>query len=55
MNKALIFRMSCIVALWLALCYLMIISQPFTLKTALIIIASGIVVFVPLYKKYFRK
>ena len=55
MNKALVFRMCCIVALWLVLCYLMIISQPFTLKVLLIIVASGIIVFVPLYKKYFRK
>lgn len=54
MNKAVIFRMTCVALLWLLLCYLLVISQPFTLKTLFLIVASGIVVFVPLYKKYFR-
>ncbi len=49
------FRFCCIVLLWLALCYIMVVSQPFTLKVPFIIIASGIVVFVPLYKKHIKK
>ena len=47
--------MCCIATLWLLLCYLMIVSQPLTLKVVLIIIGSGIIVFVPLYKKHFKK
>lgn len=49
------FQLTCIALLWVLLCYLLIASQPFTLKTMLIIVASGIVVFVPLYKKHFKK
>lgn len=55
MDKATMFRFFCIVLLWLALCYIMVVSQPFTLKVLFIIIASGIVVFVPLYKKHIKK
>lgn len=54
MDKATVFRFVCIVLLWIALCYILVVSQPFTLKVAFIIVASGIVVFVPLYKKYIR-
>lgn len=55
MKRSLIFRLVCLVALWLILCYLVIASQPFTLKVAFIVIASGIIVFVPFWKKYVRK
>lgn len=55
MNKPLIFRLVCIVLLWLALCYILITSAPMTLRTLFVIVASGIIVFVPLYKKHFRK
>jgi len=48
-------RFAFIVILWLALCYLMVSRQPFTLWVAFVIVASGIVVFVPLYKKYMKK
>lgn len=41
-------------ALWLVLCYLVIASQPFTLWVAFIIVASGIIVWAPLYKKYIK-
>lgn len=54
-SKALIFQLICILLLWLALCWLVVASQPFTLRVALILIASGIIIFVPLYKKHFRK
>ena len=55
MSKSLIFRLACIVILWLALCWPMLTSQPITLKVILVVIGSGIIIFVPLYKKYFRK
>ncbi|MDE7460799.1 MAG: hypothetical protein K2M85_06920 [Paramuribaculum sp.] len=49
-----IFRFVCITLLWFFLCYLMIASQPFTPWLAFVLLASAIVVFVPLYKKYVR-
>jgi len=54
MNNATKFRMLCIVLLWIALCYLLVTSGPVTFKTLFVIIASGIIVFVPLYKKHIR-
>ncbi len=55
MKKGLIFQLICIAVLWLLLCFLLVSSTPFTLKTILLIVGSGIIVFVPLYKKHFRK
>lgn len=55
MKKGLILQLTFIAILWLALCYLLIVSTPFTLKTILLIVGTGIIVFVPLYKKHFRK
>lgn len=49
------FRFACLLILWLALCFLLVTSRPFTLWVAFVIVASGIVVFVPLYKKYMKK
>ncbi|MDE6264180.1 MAG: hypothetical protein K2M11_03450 [Paramuribaculum sp.] len=49
-----IFRLCCITLLWLALCYLVVSTQRFNLRVAFILVASGIIVFVPLYKKYVR-
>ncbi len=49
-----IFRLVCITLMWLALCYIVIVSQPFNLRVAFILVASAIIVFVPLYKKYVR-
>lgn len=48
-------RFACIAILWVALCYLLVTGSKFTLRTAFVIVASGIVVFVPLYKKYMKK
>lgn len=48
------FRLMCIVVLWLLICWFVVAYQPFTLRVAFIVVASGIVVFVPLYKKYKR-
>lgn len=47
-------RFGFIAVLWLLLCYLVVASQPFTLWVAFVIVASGIVVWVPLYKKYIK-
>lgn len=55
MKGADIFRFACIVLLWLAACYFVVASQPFSLRVAFVIIASGIIVFVPIYKKYRKK
>lgn len=49
-----IFRLLCLTALWILLCYLMIVGRGFTAWTLFIIIVSGGVVFIPLYKKYIR-
>lgn len=55
METSAVIRFGFIAALWLLLCYVMVASQPFTLYVAFVIIASGIVVWVPLYKKYIKK
>lgn len=47
-------RFGFIAVLWLLLCYLVVASQPFTPWVAFVVIASGIVVWVPLYKKYIK-
>lgn len=47
-------RFGFIAALWLFLCYCVVVSQPFTLWTVFVIVASGVVVWVPLYKKYVK-
>ncbi|MDE5800659.1 MAG: hypothetical protein K2H74_06510 [Paramuribaculum sp.] len=53
MNTATKFRLFCITLLWLLLCWIVVASTPrITLYTIFILVASGIVVFVPLYKKY---
>lgn len=54
MKTSLIIRFTFIVALWLLLCYLVVSSQPLTFRVIFIIVASGIVVLVPLWKKYIR-
>lgn len=55
MKKTILFRLACVVLLWLALCYLVAVSPTLPFMKAFVIIASGIIVFVPLYKKYIRK
>lgn len=47
-------RLGCIAALWVLLCYLLLSTRPITLWLIFTITASGIIVFVPLYKKYVR-
>lgn len=48
------FRLACCALLWLFLCYLMITGRGFNAWTLFVIIVSGALVFVPVYKKYFR-
>ena len=48
------FRLTCLALLWLIVCYFVVASQPFTPRVAFIVIASGIVVFVPVWKKFKR-
>ena len=56
MTKYQIFRFSCIVLLWLALCYLLLSRvEKIDFMVVFSIVASGIVVFVPLYKKYIKR
>lgn len=55
LTKYQIFRLSCLIVLWMALCWIVISSRPVTPMTIFVIIASGIIVFVPLYKKYIKK
>ena len=48
-------RFACIVLLWLALCYLLLTrTTRIDGMTIFTIVASSIIVFVPLYKKYVR-
>lgn len=49
-----IFRLACIVVIWLILCYLVVRAQPLTPKIIFFLVASFIIVFVPLYKKYIK-
>ena len=51
-----IFRIAVLAAIWLLLVWTMLArAQKFTLMTLFWIVASGIIVFVPLYKKYIKK
>lgn len=50
-----IFRFACLAILWLILCYLLIKGRGVTAWSLFVIVASGIVIFVPLYKKYVRQ
>ncbi len=56
MNIGNIIRFGFIIVLWLVLCYLLITRSPrIDFMVIFSIIASGIIVFVPLYKKYLKK
>ena len=49
-------RFACIALLWIWLCYLLLSrAERIDLMVIFWIVASGIVVFVPLYKKYVSK
>lgn len=53
-STAVAIRLTCICLLWGFLVWIVVRSQPVTAWTLFIVAASGIVVFVPLYKKYMR-
>mgnify|MGYP004442448541 len=56
MEKSKKIRFAFIVILWLVLCYLVLTrAQRIDFMTIFSIVASGIIVFVPLYKKYIKK
>ena len=49
-------RFACILLLWLGLCWLLLTrAARIDFMVIFTIVASGIIVFVPLYKKYVRK
>lgn len=55
MSASNIIRFGFIIALWLVLCYLLLTrSAKIDFMVIFAIVSSGIVVFVPLYKKYIR-
>lgn len=59
MNISVIIRFGIIGLLWLGICafyiaHLMASSERVTLLTLFPIVASGVIVFVPLYKKYIK-
>ena len=56
MSTANIIRFGLVGVLWLALCYLLVSRmRQVTLVSLFPIIASGIIIFVPMYKKYIKK
>lgn len=52
MKRGEVFRLMCIVLLWLWLCWLLLTRAQLNFWTLFWVVASGIIVFVPLYKKY---
>lgn len=59
MKGAVIFRLLCIAALWILICVwyvdrLVKTGTEINLRTLFPILASGIIIIVPLYKKYFK-
>lgn len=55
MNMSNIIRFGFIIVLWIVLCYLLLTrSAKIDFMVIFTIVASGIIIFVPLYKKYIR-
>ncbi|MCM1451388.1 MAG: hypothetical protein NC102_03960 [Clostridium sp.] len=55
MNASVIIRFAVLGLLWLLLVvWIVMASRPFTLYTAFVIVASAIIIFVPMYKKYVK-
>ncbi len=52
MKQGEMIRFVCILLLWLCLCWLVLTKAKIDFMTIFAIVASGIIVFVPLYKKY---
>lgn len=56
MKTSVLLRFILLGLVWLALvAYIIRYSSPFTLYQGFVIVASGIIVFVPMYKKYIKK
>ncbi len=55
LSKYQIFRVTCITILWFLVVWLVVTSQPVTPWIVFMVITSGIVVFVPLYKRYIKQ
>lgn len=56
MTTSNIIRFVCILLLWLALCWILLTrAARIDFMVVFAIVSSGIIVFVPLYKKYVRK
>ena len=55
MSTGNLIRFACILLLWLGLCWLLLTRAEIDFMVIFTIVASGIIVFVPLYKKYVRK
>jgi hypothetical protein len=54
MKTGLIIRFACLTALWILLCYLVISTRGLNFWTLFAIVVSGVLVFVPNYKKHIR-
>lgn len=54
-QSSVIVRFVILGVIWLALVAYIIARAPLTLYTLFVIVASAIIVFVPMYKKYIRK
>lgn len=56
MKTADMFRFFFIMAIWLVLVvWILLATKPITLYTIFVVVASGIIILVPLYKKYTKK
>lgn len=55
MKISVVLRFLALGVLWLLLCYMLLASgKPITLYTWFVVIASAVIIFVPMYKKYIR-
>ena len=54
MNTSVIIRFVILGVLWLAVVALLMSTRPLTPYLAFVIVASAIIVFVPMYKKYVK-
>ena len=55
MKSSVILRFAILGVLWLGLVVYILLHAKMTLYLAFVIVASAIIVFVPMYKKYVRK
>ena len=55
MNTSVIVRFVILGLLWMGLVGYLVMHTRFTLYTAFVIVASAIIIFVPMYKKYVKK